>query len=113
RVPALEVGGETLAQSIAICEYLDEAHPEPPLLPDEPIARTRVRDLALAVACDIHPLNNSSVLQYLTDTLGVGERQKHDWYAHWVRRGFDGIETMLRSSPDTGRFCHGDAPTLA
>lgn len=112
-VPALEVEGGTLTQSIAICEYLDETHPEPALLPSEPVHRARVRGLALAVACDTHPLNNSGVLQYLTDTLGVSEQARRDWYAHWIARGFGAIETALRASPATGRFCHGDNPTLA
>ncbi|MGD8430166.1 MAG: maleylacetoacetate isomerase [Ectothiorhodospiraceae bacterium] len=112
-VPALEVEGGLLTQSLAICEYLEETHPEPALLPREPLARARVRALAEAVACDIHPLNNLRLLKYLTGELGVSEDQKLAWYHHWIREGFNAIEQMLRASPDTGEFCHGDAPTLA
>jgi len=112
-VPTLIDGTHTLTQSLAICEYLEERHPTPALLPSTPAARARVRALAQAVACEIHPLNNLRVLKHLVDTLAVSEEQKLAWYRHWVHEGFAGIERMLAESEATGRFCHGDAPTLA
>jgi len=112
-VPVLELDdGTCLTQSLAICEYLDEAHPEPSLLPEGPLARARVRALAQVVACDIHPVNNLRLLTYLTDTLGHSEGENLAWYRHWIAEGFQALEAML-SSPATGAFCHGDAPTLA
>ncbi|HET8903367.1 MAG TPA: maleylacetoacetate isomerase [Saccharospirillum sp.] len=113
-VPVLETdNGATLTQSMAICEYLEERYPEPPLLPESPEARARVRSLALLVACEMHPLNNLSVLAYLTDQLGVDEATKLAWYQHWVAKGFTALEARLAREPDTGSFCHGDTPTLA
>ena len=103
----------TLTQSLAIIEYLDEIHPEPALLPREPIERARVRALALQVACEIHPLNNLRVLRYLTQVLKVDEDAKNAWYRHWVETGLAAFEQQLASSPLTGGFCHGDTPTLA
>ena len=103
----------TLTQSLAIIEYLDETHPEPPLLPREAGERARVRALALGIACDIHPLNNLRVLRYLVKTLGVDEDAKNAWYRHWVESGLQAMEAQLALSTMTGRFCHGDAPTLA
>ena len=104
--------GLVLTQSLAICEYLEETYPEPPLLPPDAAGRARVRALALAVACDIHPVNNLRILKYLTGTLKVSEDDKLSWYRHWVTEGFAGLETLLRY-PETGQFCHGDFPTLA
>lgn len=115
-VPALQVGedGPVLAQSLAILEYLEEAYPDSPaLLPAQPLARARVRGLAQAIACDMHPLNNLRVLQYLTRDLGVSEAQKNTWYQHWMAQGLQALETALARSPDTGDFCHGNTPTLA
>ena len=112
-IPTLQDGEATLTQSLAIIEYLDDVHPTPALLPADPLGRARVRALALAVACDIHPLNNLRVLRYLEHTLGVGGDERNDWYRHWVETGFAAIEKMLLTSPVTGRFCHGDTPTLA
>ncbi|MGQ9365789.1 maleylacetoacetate isomerase [Azospirillum sp. ST 5-10] len=112
-VPALEDEGTVLTQSLAIVEYLDERHPHPPLLPVDPADRARVRALALAVACDIHPLNNLRVLNHLRDRLGLDEAARNDWYRHWVADGFRAIEAMLAGDPRTGRLCHGDTPTLA
>jgi maleylpyruvate isomerase len=103
----------TLTQSLAIIEYLDEIHPEPPLLPREAAERARVRALALGIACDIHPLNNLRVLRYLVKKLGVDEDAKNTWYRHWVETGLEAMEAQLASSTMTGRFCHGDTPTLA
>ncbi len=102
-----------LTQSLAIIEYLDETNPEPPLLPREAGERARVRALALGIACDIHPLNNLRVLRYLVKTLGVDEDAKNTWYRHWVESGLQATEMQLASSAMTGRYCHGDTPTLA
>lgn len=105
--------GAQMTQSLAILEYLEETRPEPPLLPKDPVGRARVRALALAVACEIHPLNNPRVLRYLTGTLGVSEDQKNAWYRHWVEDGLQAVERLLAASPATGRFCHGETPTMA
>jgi maleylacetoacetate isomerase len=112
-VPLLKDGDALVSQSLAIIEYLDETHPEPPLLPADPLGRARVRGLALDVACEIHPLNNLRVLRYLVKTLGVSDEAKDAWYRHWVETGLAAVEHKLADSPATGRFCHGDAPTLA
>jgi len=113
-VPALTLDdGHVLTQSIAIIEYLDEAYPEPPLLPADPVARARVRAIALAIACEIHPLNNLRVLNYLTGTLGASDEQRNGWYKYWIDVGFEALEMQLSKDPEAGRFCHGDAPTLA
>jgi maleylacetoacetate isomerase len=113
-VPSLVTdAGEVLTQSVAIIEWLDETYPKPPLLPADPAGRARARSLALAVACDIHPLNNTRVLTYLTGTLGVAEEQKDGWYKYWIDTGFEALETRLAREKATGRFCHGDAPTIA
>ncbi len=102
-----------LTQSLAIIEYLDEIHPEPPLLPHGAMARARVRALAMSIACEIHPLNNLRVLRYLTQVLKIGDEAKNAWYRHWVETGLQAFEAQLVSSSMTGAFCHGDAPTLA
>jgi len=113
-VPALALDdGHVLTQSLAIIEYLDETHREPPLLPADPVQRARVRAIALAIACEIHPLNNLRVLNYLIGTMGASREQKDDWYRHWIDVGFDALEKMLARDRATGRFCHGDSPTLA
>jgi len=113
-VPTLALDdGAVLTQSLAIIEYLDETHPNPPLLPQAPLARARVRALSLAIICDVHPLNNLRVLQYLDKELHIDKATRDTWYRHWVQRGFDAIERSLSQDADTGRFCHGDAPTLA
>jgi len=113
-VPSLVTDdGDVLTQSLAIIEWLDESYPAPPLLPADHAGRARVRSLALAVACDIHPLNNTRVLAYLTGTLGVSEEQKNGWYKYWIDVGFEALETRLARDRETGRFCHGDAPTIA
>jgi maleylacetoacetate isomerase len=112
-VPALVADGLTLVQSLAIIEYLDETHPEPPLLPPDAAGRARVRALAAIVACDIHPLNNLRVLRYLHRSLGHDEAALAAWYNHWIAEGFRAIEQMLAADSRTGRFCHGDSPGLA
>ncbi|MCW5731382.1 MAG: maleylacetoacetate isomerase [Alphaproteobacteria bacterium] len=112
-VPALDIGGDVLTQSLAIVEYLDEVYPEPPLLPKTPAARAHVRALALAIACDIHPLNNLRVLNYLTRELGQSEETKTRWYRHWVESGLAAVERMLERGGRMGRYCHGDEPGLA
>jgi len=112
-VPTLEDGGETLIQSLAIIEYLDETHPDPPLLPQTPGERARVRALADIVACDIHPINNLRVLRYLTHSFGRGESDIAVWYNHWIEAGFQALEALLARDARTGIFCHGDRPGLA
>ena len=111
-VPLLEDGGAYLSQSMAIIEYIDETHPTPPLLPQDPVGRAQVRALAQSVACDIHPLNNLRVLKYLVRELKLSEDAKNDWYRHWCREGFLSLERQLQRSP-AGAFCHGDSPSLA
>ncbi|MEQ9331298.1 maleylacetoacetate isomerase [Thalassobaculum sp.] len=113
-VPALVDGEAVLTQSPAILEYLDEAYPETPrLLPGSPVDRARVRALAAAVACDIHPINNLRVLKYVQGPLGCSQDAMVAWYNHWIAEGFGALERMLADDPRTGRFCHGDAPGLA
>ena len=113
-IPALALDdGAVLTQSLAILDYLEETHPRPALLPDGATARARVRAIAQAIACDIHPLNNLRVLGYLRDRLGLSQEQRDGWYRHWVESGLAAVETLLVGHPATGRFCHGDSPTLA
>jgi len=110
-VPLLRDGQHVLTQSLAIIEYLDETHPEPPLLPQLPHERARVRALALDMACEIHPLNNLRVLRYLVHDLKVSDADKDRWYRHWVETGLEVVERQLAARP--GRYCHGDTPTVA
>ena len=112
-VPVLDDDGTILTQSLAIIEYLDETRPLPPLLPAAAAERARVRAIALAIACEIHPLNNLRVLGYLNKTLGIAEEQRNAWYRHWVETGLATLEAMLAGDPRTGVCCHGDIPTLA
>ncbi len=112
-VPALETEQGVLTQSMAIIEWLEETHPQPPLLPAEPFERARVRALAQAIACEIHPLNNLRVLRYLVKDLGLSEDAKNRWYRHWVETGLAQFEQLLARSPATGRYCHGDRPGFA
>ena len=112
-VPTLVDDGHPIGQSMAIMEYLEETHPEPPLMPRDALGRARVRGLAQSVACEIHPLNNLRVLQYLDNDLKVDEATKATWYRHWITLGFTAIEAMLASDPSTGTFCHGNTPGLA
>jgi maleylacetoacetate isomerase len=111
-VPTLVEGDQAFTQSLAIIEYLDETHPTPPLLPADAAGRARVRALAFDIACEIHPLNNLRVLRYLVKDLKVSEDDKNRWYRHWVETGLETVERQLNDAR-TGRFCHGDAPTVA
>ena len=112
-VPTLQDERGTVTQSMAILEYLEETHPEVPLLPTDPLARAHVRELAQIIACDIHPLNNLRVLRYLVRTLGVSDAAKDEWYRHWIGEGFAALEAHLARDLYTADFCHGTAPTLA
>jgi maleylpyruvate isomerase len=102
-----------IQQSLAIIEYLEETHPEPPLLPKSPVDRAHVRSLALQIACEIHPLNNLRVLKYLKRTLNVDDAAKDAWYRHWVEAGFETLEARLAGDSRTGKLCFGDTPTFA
>lgn len=110
-VPTLVVNGRSMTQSLAIIEWLDEQYPYPALLPTDARLRARAREIALVVACDIHPIDNLRVLQYLTGTLGISEDAKLAWYRHWVETGLKALETMLAG--ERSRFCVGDTPTIA
>ena len=112
-VPVLQHGQRSLRQSLAILEYLDEMWPSPPLLPATARDRVRVRALAQAVACDIHPLNNLRVLQYLEHDWGVPQPEREVWIKHWIAEGFHAIEAMLADNPSTGEFCDGHLPSIA
>lgn len=113
-VPALALDdGTVLTQSVAIIEYLDEMYPDPPLLPRAPVARARVRALAQTITCDVHPLNNLRVLQYLEAEMHQAKAARDAWYGHWICLGFGALEHCLLADAATGRFCHGDAPSLA
>jgi maleylpyruvate isomerase len=110
RVPALTLdSGEVLTQSLAIIEYLDEIHPQPPLLPRDPIRRAQVRAAAQLIACDIHPLNNTSPLRYLKNTLGQEQAKIDAWYHHWIIEGFTALEAMIAPKP----YAFGPDVTLA
>ena len=102
-----------LSQSIAIIEYLDEIYPDPPFLPKDPIDRARVRSLALIVACDIHPVNNLRILQMLRTEFGADPDTVKQWFTKWVLTSFEALEQRLMNESQTGRFCHGDQPSLA
>jgi maleylacetoacetate isomerase len=112
-VPALEEGGAVISQSLAIIEYLDEIHPQPPLLPRAALDRARVRAMALAVACEMHPLNNLRVLNYLRSPLGLDEAAVDTWYRHWIAEGFRGLEEEARRASGDGRHMFGTEVTLA
>jgi maleylpyruvate isomerase len=111
-VPVLDTGDALLTQSPTIIEWLEETHPEPPLLPRDPLARAKVRAIANVVACDIHPLGNQRVLKYLRDPLGHDDAAIAAWASRWIRDGFDAIEALISDGPG-GAWCWGDAPTLA
>ncbi len=113
-VPALQLSdGHILTQSMAIIEYLEETYPTPPLLPKDALGRARVRALSYAVACDIHPLNNLRVLNYIKSNFGADDAAAAVWFRHWVGEAFGALEQMLAKSSETGRFCHGETAGLA
>jgi maleylpyruvate isomerase len=112
-VPTLVDGDAVLQQSLAIIEYLEETHPNPPLLPAAAADRAYVRAVALQIACEIHPLDNLRVLRYLVREMGVAEEVKNGWYRHWIENGFASLEARLSTDPRTGKFVFGDTPTLA
>jgi maleylacetoacetate isomerase len=110
-VPMLEIDGHRLTQSLAIIAYLDQAFPDPPLVPRDPADGAHVRAMALAIACDIHPLNNLRVLKYLKNELGQPQDEVDRWYAYWIAEGLSALETMAKAG--AGRFLFGDEPTIA
>jgi len=110
-VPMLEIDGHRLTQTLSIIVYLDQTFPDPPLVPRDPADGAHVRAMALAIACDNHPLNNLRVLKYLSGPLGVSQEQRDAWYAHWVTEGLGALEVMAK--PGAGRFLFGDEPTIA
>jgi maleylacetoacetate isomerase/maleylpyruvate isomerase len=112
-LPVLEDGTNVLNQSLAIIEYLEETHPQPALLPGNAESRARVRSLSLLVACEIHPLNNLRTLTYLRKGLGQTEEQVATWYRHWIADGLAKVEHELAADQRTGKFSHGDSPTMA
>ena len=112
-VPALDDAGFLHTQSLAIMEYLDETYPTPPLLPSDARERSRVRSIAMAIACDIHPLSNLRTLRYLKRELGASSEQRDAWHRHWNMLGMTALEARLSHEVPTGPFCHGDTPTMA
>ena len=112
-IPALEVDGTVLSQSLAIIEYLNDTYPEPALLPNDPLARAQVRSMALGIACDIHPLNNLRVLGYLRQNYGQDDAGVERWYQHWITVGFQGLEEQARRHSAAKRYCFGDSVSLA
>jgi maleylpyruvate isomerase len=112
-VPVLVAGGETLNQSLAIIEWLDETQPGAALLPRGPAERAWVRALSQTIACEIHPLNNLRVLKYLTGVLKLDDAQKQAWVQHWTGQGLAAVEAMLAQRKQAGTFCHGEQPGMA
>lgn len=112
-VPYLVDGEFSTGQSLAIIEYLDERHPDPPLLPPTAEGRAMVRSMAQLVACDIHPLNNTRVLGYLADEFKLDDAARNRWYCHWIREGFAALEILLARRASQSAFCYGETPTLA
>lgn len=112
-VPVLKTGDDLISQSLAIIEYLEDVAPTPALLPRDPIARAKVRAFALAIACDVHPLNNLRVLQYITKDMGQTDAVKDEWYRHWIAEGLSPLEQLMAARPTQSAFCFGDQPGLA
>jgi maleylacetoacetate isomerase len=112
-VPALEDDGKILTQSLAIIEYLEERYPQPPLLPRDPADKALVRSLALIVACEVHPIQNLRVLQYVKREYNQSDEQVNRWAQHWIDLGLAALEQMIVAQPRRGKFCFGDTPTLA
>lgn len=113
-VPSLELeSGDVLSQSMAIIEYLDEAFPEPPIMPPDALGRARVRSLSQIIGCDIHPVNNLRILRYIESEFGADQSAKTQWFVRWASEGFKALEARLATEPQTGEFAHGDAPGMA
>jgi maleylacetoacetate isomerase len=112
-VPALEVNGDILTQSLAIIEYLEETHPDPALLPGEPAQRALARSMAMIIACEVHPIQNLRVLNYVKKEYNQTDEQVNRWARHWIDLGLSALEQMIVAQSKRGRFCLGDAPTLA
>lgn len=112
-VPALEDGGKFYVQSLAMMEYLEETHPQPPLLPATPEDRAYVRAIAQIIACEIHPLNNLRTLRYVKNSYGLDDEGVNVWYRHWIAEGLHGLEVFLASSKNTGKYCYRDQVTIA
>lgn len=112
-VPTLIDGDAIITQSLAIIEYLEERYPQPALLPSDVLAKAYVRQIALLIACDIHPLSVMRVRKFFTSTMGFSFSQKMSWYRHWVDEGLKALEEILSNSKFRGSFCHGDEPTIA
>ena len=112
-VPALEDGGKILTQSLAIIEYLEERYPQPPLLPRDPADKAVVRSMALIIACEVHPIQNLRVLQYVKREYNQSDEQVNRWAQHWIDLGLAALEQTIVAQPRRGRFCFGDTPTLA
>jgi maleylacetoacetate isomerase len=112
-IPALDIGGTVLSQSLAIIEYLDETHPAPAFLPADPLSRAQVRSMAQAIACDIHPINNLRILNYLKNELKQDENAVNTWYRHWITEGFRGLEAQAREHSKSKRFLFGDSVSIA
>lgn len=112
-MPALEIGGRVVAQSMAIIELLEELFPEPGIFPSDPFLRAEARSFAQLIAADLHPINNNRVRRYLADVVGVDERQVRAWYHHWVKQAFSSLETQLARQPARFPYCFGDRPGLA
>jgi maleylacetoacetate isomerase len=112
-VPTLEDNGRILTQSLAIIEYLEETHPNPPLLPKDPADRALVRSMALVIACEVHPIQNLRVLNYVKATYSQTDEQVNKWAQHWIDLGLAALQKMIVAQPKRGKFCFGDVPTLA
>ena len=112
-VPALEIDGQIITQSMAILEYLEEQYPEPSILSPDPFLKSQIRAFAQSIACDIHPLNNLRVLQYLKAELAVADQQKSDWYLFWVAEGFKALERTIDEADNQFAFCFGEQPSMA
>lgn len=112
-VPALEDNGRILTQSLAIIEYLEETHPNPPLLPNDPADKALVRSMALVIACEVHPIQNLRVLNYVKANYNQSDEQVNRWAQHWINLGLSALQEMIAAQPKRGKFCFGDAPTIA
>jgi maleylpyruvate isomerase len=112
-VPALEDNGKILTQSLAIIEYLDEKYPNPPLLPKDSADKAIVRSMALGIACEVHPIQNLRVLNYVKATYKQTDEQVNQWAQHWIDLGFAALQEMITAQPKRGKFCFGDTATLA